>query len=81
MSNFFRGYDSWKLATPPEYEEDGVECEECLGTGTLYVVYSWHGYPQDGEEDCPECSGTGRGAKAPRDPDEAREAQKDSELE
>ena len=82
MSNFFKGYDAYKLATPPEYEEEGETCDCCDGTGVVYVVYDWHGHPQDGEHDCQECGGTGvvLRSRLERDPDDARDAMQDREL-
>jgi hypothetical protein len=50
----FPGYDAWKLATPPAYEQDDLPedaCQNCDGTGTIICGYE--------KRPCPECDGTG----------------------
>ena len=37
------GYDTWKLATPPEYELDGIEQGECKGCGAMDNLHPSYG--------------------------------------
>lgn len=51
-----KGYDDWKLATPPEYEaeetEEGCTCPNELGAGGVRRTDKWcplHGLDPDAE--------------------------------
>lgn len=70
-----RGYDDWKLATPPEYDEapdrDGGTCSACRGTGTA------GGHRCTSHEccgPCEACDGTGLAGLDDPDPDDEAEA-------
>ena len=56
--NGLPGYDHW-LTTEPDDGHSLEKCETCDGEGVRYVVYDWHGYPQDGEAECEDCDGQG----------------------
>ena len=65
MTNFFSGYDNWKLASP-EDEERETECDCCgeMKVGCVDIVYSGmdtHACPKcrDAEEDCDEAADRG----------------------
>jgi hypothetical protein len=53
------GYDAWKLATPPEYEDPPDEpCPMCGGAGILEEDEDCDS-ETEGAPECPECCGEG----------------------
>lgn len=78
------GYDAWKLASPPEYDEPDEYCPNCGGEGVVYCCQDEIGCidPEGGcdlcERRCDWCQGKPR--KSEPDPDDLRD-QRDEDRE
>lgn len=77
------GYDAWKLATPPEYEQEDETCGMCGGAGiledecTCMSVVDTCCCLEPEPPTCPECRGRGRLGPDEPDPDRAYEQMRD----
>lgn len=76
------GYDNWKLASPPEYDEP-EDCPECGGEG--FVFQCFDGCCEDADIGCDDCTRTcpvcgGKPLNAEPDPDYLRELRAEDRL-